>query len=76
MPDEGFGVVVPVLGPLVDGLGEFGYGSVGASSYLFGGEFGEPSFDEVHPGCVGGCEVEGESGVALEPALDGFGFVG
>ena len=76
MPDEGFGVLVPVLGPLVDGVGEFGYGSVGAPAYLFGGEFGEPSLDEVAPRRVGGCEMEREPWMALQPAPYGLCFVG
>ena len=45
-------------------------------AYLFGGEFGEPSLDEVHRGRVGGCEMEREAGVALHPALYGLCFVG
>ena len=49
---------------------------VGAASDPFGGELGEPSFDEVHPGAVGRGEVEREPRVALEPASDLGGLVG
>ena len=76
MPYEWSGVAVPVFGPLVDGVGEFSHGSVGASAYVFGGEFGEPSLHEVHPRRVGGGEMEREAGVALQPALYGRSFVG
>ena len=35
------------------------------------GELCKPALHEVHPGAVGRREMEGEAGMALEPALDG-----
>ena len=42
----------------------------------FGGEFGEPAFDEVHPARVGRREVQREAGVADQPALHRRGSCG
>ena len=70
MPCEGSRVFVPVVGPLLDCVGEFFDGGVGASAYLFGGDLREPAFHEVQPGAVGRSEVESESRVFELPAFD------
>lgn len=45
--------------------------------YVFGGEFGEPPLDEVQSTTKGvGVKRVREAGVALQPALYGFCFVG
>ena len=74
-PDEGVGVLVPLVGPFLYGGFEFFNGSVGASTYPFSGEFCEPAFDEVHPGAVGGSEMELESGMSEQPFAYFSGFV-
>ena len=48
-PDVGLGVGVPVLDPAGDVGGEFFDVVVGGALQLFGGEGGEPAFDQVHP---------------------------
>ncbi len=57
-PAEGFGVVVPVGGPVFYGVVELGDGGEGPSFEGFAGEYGEPGLDEVGPACAGGGEVE------------------
>ena len=76
MPGVGAGVVVPGVDPVLDRVFEFGDRPVGTASDPFGGEFCEPAFDEVHPGAVGGGEMNVESPVTLQPALDLGGLVG
>jgi hypothetical protein len=49
VPDERLRVVVPVLGPLLDGVDEVGDAAEHASSESTFGQFFEPSFDEVQP---------------------------
>ena len=48
-PGEGLGVVVPVLGPDVDGVGEVGCGVEAVVGEGFAGEHREPGLDEVEP---------------------------
>ncbi len=76
MPGVGAGILVPSVDPVLDRVSEFGDRAVGAASDPFGGEFGEPAFDQVEPGAVGGGEVDVESGVAHQPAVDVGGLVG
>src|SRR5437879_10751393 len=76
MPDERFGVVVPVGDPRADRADEFADGAVGASFDPLRGEFGEPALDEVEPGAVGRGEVKREARVAYKPALDRRCLVG
>jgi hypothetical protein len=49
VPDEGFGVFVPLFDPFDDVSGECVDGVVCGSLQFLGGEGGEPAFDEVHP---------------------------
>ena len=77
-PREGFGVLVPVVGPGVDGFGEVGDGAEAVSGEGFAGEDREPGFDEVEPRRRGGGEVQVPAlapGVR-EPGAHGLGFVG
>lgn len=77
-PGEGFGVVVPVLGPGVDGLGQLGDGAEAVLGEGFAGEHGEPGFDEVEPRRRGRGEVQVPApapGVG-EPGPNWLGFVG
>jgi hypothetical protein len=46
-PDVVLGVVVPGLDPCADVGVEFADAAVGAVLQFFGGQFGEPAFDEV-----------------------------
>ena len=48
-PGEWFRVVVPVVDPGVDGVGEVLEADEAAAAEAFVGEFGEPSFDQVEP---------------------------
>src|SRR5260370_20217807 len=43
---------------------------------LFGGEQGEPAFDEIEPGTTGWREVQMEPGMAGQPAVNPWGLVG
>ena len=52
-PDEGFRVVVPVVGPVGDLLGEFGDAGKDAPAEAPVGEFFEPALDQVQPGTRG-----------------------
>jgi hypothetical protein len=48
-PNEGFGIVVPELGPGVDGGGRFaGGGEAGVGEHSSGEDL-EPDFDQVEP---------------------------
>ena len=66
-PDEGAGVVIPILDPGVDGFGEFLNRGVYASAQPLGGEFPEPAFHQVHPSAVGGGEMKLETRVFQLP---------
>ena len=76
MPDEGARILVPVGDPALDGVGQISHAAVGAAPEPFRGQFRQPALDQVHPGAVGGSEVEREAGMTLEPALDLSGAVG
>src|SRR6266851_10007960 len=76
VPDERGGVFVPVGDPGLDVGGEFFDVAVGGALQLFGGQGGEPPLDQVHPRPVGGGEVEVESLVTQQPAMDSGGLVG
>ena len=56
--NEGFGVVVPALGPHFDGLDESIDTGEGSSAEPPVGELFEPPLDQVEPGGRGGGEVE------------------
>ena len=43
----------------------------GATSNAVSGDLGEEAFDHVEPGRRGGCEVQMEAWMRLEPAFDG-----
>ena len=75
MRDEWTRILVPVGDPALDGGGQIGHAAVGAARQPFRGQIREPTLDEVHPGAVGRSEVERESRMALEPALDLGGAV-
>ena len=46
VPDEGFGVVVPVFDPQVDGVDEFVDGAERVAAETPGGDFAEPAFHQ------------------------------
>ncbi len=66
VPDERTRILVPVVDPALDGSGQVGHAAVGAAPHPFRGQFREPTLDQVHPGTVGGGEVEREAGMALD----------
>src|SRR5688572_8015093 len=49
---------------------------VGPAFDLFGGQEGEPAFDEIKPGTTGRSEVEMEAGPASQPAVNHGRLVG
>jgi len=70
------GVLVPNLHPGLDVGGQFFHAAVGGTLELLGREGREPPFHHVHPGPVGGREVEVEAAVAQEPLLHLGGLMG
>src|SRR5208283_4159058 len=59
VPDEGLRIVVPVLGPDLDGLDQLGHRGEHATAQPPFGELVEPALDEVEPrrGCRGEVQV-------------------
>ena len=70
MPDEWCGLVVPVGDPGADRGDEVADVAVAAAFDPLCRQLGEPALDQVEPGAVGRCEVERETRVAYQPALD------
>ncbi len=58
VPDEGLGVVVPVLGPELDGVDELIEAGEAAAAEASIGQGFEPALDEVQPGRAGRREVQ------------------
>ena len=57
-PGHGFGIKVPVLCHVGDGIGEGGDVAERSAAWSFIGEFFEPSLDGVQPGTRGRREVQ------------------
>jgi hypothetical protein len=70
-PDEWFGVGIVFFQVLHDGVLQLGDAFEGAASNALSGDLGEESFDHVEPGRRGGCEVQMEAWMRLEPAFYG-----
>ena len=68
-PHEGLGVVVVLLEVTVDGGLEVGGGPEDAAPDALTGEFGEEAFDSIEPGAGFWGEVEGPTGMPVEPSL-------
>lgn len=75
-PDEGLGVSVPLVDPAAQVSFEFDHAAMGRAAQFAVGQFGEPALDQVEPGGAGGGEVQVEPGMAQQPVLDRWGFVG
>jgi hypothetical protein len=69
-PNEGSAPVVPGVQKALDGLSEGGHALEHASVKSASVQEGEPDLDLIHPTGAGGCEVQVDSLVTLEPAGD------
>ena len=43
-----------------------------STPYLITGDFGEPAFNEIQPGCTDGCEIKMNPGAAKQPTTAFF----
>jgi len=74
-PDEGFRVFVPGSKELVDGSDEISDAEESIAAQAFGGEFGEPAFNQVQPAAGCGHIVDDEAAMFLQPSLNFCGAV-
>jgi len=75
VPHVGPRILVPIPGPLFQGCFQSSHASVGASSQPPVSELGKPTLDQVEPRARSRGEVQVETGMSQQPAMDGGGLV-
>ncbi len=75
-PFERLGRFVVALDVFADFAGEIGLGSKDATGNKVSLDFGEPDFDLIKPGGIGGSEVEADVGMGVQELAHGFGLMG
>ena len=69
VPDEGLRLCVVLQQIVVDRVLEFVDAGIAATADAFCRDLGEETLDEDQPGRAGGCEVQLEPGLLLQPGL-------